>query len=157
VNLRNDLPLESEFADRFSFDPARGLRNCFVPFWKMDNKNVLLSEFMQRSKRCGWAEETGRRAITFTNLILGRSELPPRTIAFSLGSWAGLWHDLTIFPPADENRDINIHHIEHEEIKRQRIQYNGDQHYPNVSFAFGSKEALSLTVEFCRFGHRSGV
>lgn len=35
---------------------------------------------------------------------------------------------------ADENRDINIHHIEHEEIKRQRIQYNGDQHYPNVSF-----------------------
>jgi hypothetical protein len=32
----------------------------------------------------------------------------------------------------DENRDINIHHID-EDIKRQRIQYNGDQIYPNVS------------------------
>lgn len=33
----------------------------------------------------------------------------------------------------DENRDINIHHID-DDIKRQRIQYNGDQLYPNVSF-----------------------
>jgi paired box protein 2 len=33
---------------------------------------------------------------------------------------------------ADENRDINIHHID-DDIKRQRIQYNGDQIYPNVS------------------------
>lgn len=35
---------------------------------------------------------------------------------------------------ADENRDNNIHHID-DDIKRQRIQYNGDQIYPNVSAA----------------------
>jgi paired box protein 2 len=38
----------------------------------------------------------------------------------------------SLSPSADENRDINIHHID-EDIKRQRIQYNGDQIYPNVS------------------------
>lgn len=32
---------------------------------------------------------------------------------------------------SDENRDINIHM--EEDIKRQRIQYNGEQIYPNVS------------------------
>lgn len=32
----------------------------------------------------------------------------------------------------DENRDINIHHID-DDIKRQRIHYSGDQIYPNVS------------------------
>ena len=32
---------------------------------------------------------------------------------------------------SDENRDINIHM--EEDIKRQRIHYNGDQIYPNVS------------------------
>lgn len=36
---------------------------------------------------------------------------------------------------SDENRDINIHM--EEDIKRQRIQYNGEQIYPNVSnFSF---------------------
>lgn len=34
-------------------------------------------------------------------------------------------------PFTDENRDMNIH-IEHDDIKRQRIQYNSDQLYPNV-------------------------
>lgn len=32
---------------------------------------------------------------------------------------------------SDENRDINIHM--EEDIKRQRIQYSGEQMYPNVS------------------------
>lgn len=58
----------------------------------------------------------------------------------------------------DENRDINIHHIEHEEIKRQRIQYNGDQIYPNVSFSGQEIFEFKITVILSsRFGHRSGV
>lgn len=39
---------------------------------------------------------------------------------------------MSIIISTDENRDINIHHID-DDIKRQRIQYNGDQIYPNVS------------------------
>lgn len=35
---------------------------------------------------------------------------------------------------SDENRDMNIH-IEHDDIKRQRIQYNSDQLYPNVNIS----------------------
>lgn len=58
----------------------------------------------------------------------------------------------------DENRDINIHHID-DDIKRQRIQYNGDQIYPNVShktvFLFKLRTHFIFSVH--RFGQRSGV
>lgn len=51
---------------------------------------------------------------------------------------------ISVFFGTDENRDINIHHIEHEEIKRQRIQYNGDQIYPNVSL--GGQEIFEFKI-----------
>ena len=57
----------------------------------------------------------------------------------------------------DENRDINIHHID-DDIKRQRIHYSGDQIYPNVSSYHMIMIIIThITVYLNRFGQINGV
>lgn len=53
-----------------------------------------------------------------------------------------------LFP--DENRDINIHHID-DDIKRQRIHYSGDQIYPNVSIFHQIMNSLEKLIQIFFF------
>lgn len=74
----------------------------------------------------------GTRTITFNNPYFGSVVASVRSLCFMSQRNDSRVDFSFKYSFSDENRDINIHHVD-DDIKRQRIQYNGDQLYPNVS------------------------